>query len=204
MASKTRTRPKTAPRRPPPRRPTSQLPILPIAVGVIFALIFVAIIVAYRYTSSNSTPSGEPVANVNCDSSEQLATHYHVHLDLIYKGQPVKVPANTGVQPTCLYWMHTHDDSGILHIEAPKKEASRQFTLGEFFKVWGQPLSSKQVATLSVGAGEQMKVWVNGQPYSGDPSKIVLKSHEQIVIDIGPAFVESPPDFTWDNQQYGQ
>ena len=207
MASKTRNRPnrtKTSVRRPPPKRSRQSLPILPIAVAVIFAAIFVAIIVFYRYSSSTSGPNGQPVVGINCEANEQLATHYHAHLDIIWKGQPVKVPANTGIQPTCLYWMHTHDDTGVIHIEAPKKEANRQFTLGDFFSVWGKPLDGKHVASLDVGPGDQMKVWVDGQPYTGDPSKIVLKSHEQIVIEIGPPFVDPPPGFTWDQTQYAQ
>lgn len=167
-------------------------------------VILVGLVVWYRVSSAGSGPSGQPVANINCDASEQLASHYHAHLTIVNKGQPVNVPAQIGIQPTCFYWLHTHDDTGIIHIEAPKREATRQFTLGDFFQVWGQPLSKKQVATLGVGANDQLKVWVDGQPYTGDPSKIVLKSHEQIVIEIGPAFVDPPPTFTWDPQQYAQ
>ena len=203
-SSKTRTRPKTPVRRPPPRRTGPPVPVMPLVVGGVFLVILVALVIWYRASSSSSGPNGQPVVGINCEANEQLATHYHAHLDIIWKGQPVKVPANTGIQPTCLYWMHTHDDSGVIHIEAPQKEANRQFTLGDFFKVWGQPLSSSQVSTIKVGSGDQLKVWVDGQPYTGDPAKIVLKSHEQVVIEIGPPFTEPPPTFTWDPSVYAQ
>jgi hypothetical protein len=171
----------------------------------VFLIVAVALVVLYRTsTSSGGAPSGEPVANVKCESTEQLATHYHTHLDILYQGQPVKVPAQVGIQPTCLYWMHTHDETGVIHIEAPKSESSRKFKLGDFFKVWGQPLSSKQVATIQVHSGEQVKVWVNGKPYTGDPANVTLASKEQVVIEIGPTYVEPPPTFTWDPNTYAQ
>ncbi len=198
---KTRTGARGAQRRPPARK-GRDLPMLPLVVAGIFVVIFVALLVVYRVSSTSA--SGQPVANIRCDSNEQFATHYHAHLDIIYKGNPVSVPASIGIGSTCLYWTHTHDTTGVIHIEAPKDAANRKFLLGDFFKVWNQPLSKSQVATLKVGEGEQMKVWVDGQPYQGDPSKIELHSKQQIVIEIGPPFTDPPPTFTWDPNQYAQ
>jgi hypothetical protein len=167
---------------------------MPLAVGGIFLVVFAVLVVLYRL---NATPlSGQPVANIRCDSGEQLAVHYHAHLDLIYKGQPATVPAQTGITGNCFYWMHTHQPSGIIHIEAPKASASRQFTLGDFFAVWNQPLTSKQVATFKLNPGDEVRVWVDGKPYTGNPSRVVLKSHTQVVVEIGPQF-EDPPTFDW-------
>ena len=182
-------------------RPARDVPVLPLAVGGLFLAVFLVLIVWYKVqtTSSTATNTGQPVNSIQCETGEQLATHYHSHVDILWKNQPVPIPANTGIPSgsSCLYWMHTHDDSGVIHIEAPVGQASRKFTLGDFFAVWGQPLSRTQVATLQVGSGNQLKVWVNGKPYTGDPSKIVLKSHEQIVIEIGPPFTQPPPTFSW-------
>jgi hypothetical protein len=174
----------------------------------------VALIAWYRIASGggSSGPNTQPVANIKCEAGEQAAVHYHAHLTILYKGTPVTVPHGVGIPGgkldpnsqtpyvstgTCFYWLHTHDDTGVIHIEAPQGSANRQFTLGNFFAVWGQPLSTGKVATLKVGSGEQMKVWVDGKPYSGDPSKIALKSHQQIVIEIGPPFTDPPPTFTF-------
>ena len=164
---------------------------------------FIGLLIWYRVQTGSGASSalnaGKPVANIQCQNGEQLAVHYHAHVDIIWKNQPVSIPANTGIPPggNCLYWLHTHDDSGVIHIEAPQGDGNRQFTLGNFFQIWGQPLSRKQVATIPVGSGDQLKVWVNGIPYTGDPSKIVLKEKEQIVLEIGPPFSEPPPTFTW-------
>jgi len=194
----TRTKGRTAQKRPVARR--REWPIMPLVVGGVFTVVFAALIVGYYFASRGpGGVNGQPVANIKCDTGEQLAVHYHAHLTVMYRGQPASIPANTGIPSggSCLYWMHTHDDSGVIHIEAPVGQAKRQFTLGDFFAVWGQPLSRTQVATLQVGSGNQLKVWVNGTPYTGDPSKIILKSHEQIVLEIGPPFTQPPPTFTW-------
>ena len=175
---------------------------MPVVVAGVFVLVLIAFIVAFLLNRSPS--GGQPINNIRCESGEQLATHFHTHVDILFHGQPANIPASTGIQPDCLYWMHTHDTSGILHIEAPKQQASREFTLGDFFAIWNQPLSRSQVATFTVKSGEQLKVWVNGQPYDGDPSKIVLKSHENIVLEIGPPFTDPPPTFAWDQSQYPQ
>jgi hypothetical protein len=174
---------------------------LPLAIGGIFLVVFIGLIVWYRVLTgggTNPAQSGQPVNGIQCQTGEQLAVHYHAHVDILYKNGPVTIPANTGIPAaaSCLYWLHTHDESGVIHIEAPQSSATRQFTLGDFFGIWGQPLSRKQVATIPIGSGNQLKMWVNGTPYTGDPSKIVLRSHEQIVIEIGPPWTTPPPAFT--------
>jgi len=149
--------------------------------------------------TNSAQASVQPVASVQCQNGEQLAVHYHAHVDILYKNQPVIIPANTGIPAggSCLYWLHTHDETGIIHIEAPKPQANRKFTLGDFFAVWRQPLSRSKVATIPVGSGNDLKVWVNGVPYAGDPSKIVLTEKEQVVLEIGPPYTDPPPTFNW-------
>src|SRR2546422_114745 len=78
---------RTSVRRPPPRRSLYSAFALPLAVLAVFLVVAVALVVLYRTSSSNSSLDGQPVANVKCESSEQVATHYHTHLDIIYQGQ---------------------------------------------------------------------------------------------------------------------
>jgi hypothetical protein len=75
-------------------------------------------------------------------SSEGNVEHIHVHLDVLVDGQPVQVPANIGIDEVHpgISPLHTHDDSGVIHIESPVK---RQFSLGEFFTEWGVSLSAR-------------------------------------------------------------
>jgi hypothetical protein len=137
-----------------------------------------------------TTSNGAPVIDgIRCQP-EHLESHYHAHLALLRDGKHVKVPALIGIdlQHQCLYWLHTHDATGIMHIESPD---TRTYTLGNFFDVWGRPLSKTQADTLH----GKLKVFIGNRPYSGDPRNIVLKPHELITIEQGR--VVEPPQFTF-------
>ena len=40
---------------------------------------------------------------------------------------------------TCMYWLHTRAADGLIEVQSP---VPRQFTLGDFFAIWNQPLSA--------------------------------------------------------------
>jgi hypothetical protein len=48
---------------------------------------------------------------------------------------------------------------------------------------------------MKAGKGAPLKFWVNGKPYTGDPRKIQLTAHADIVIQFGPPYTK-PPAFT--------
>lgn len=74
---------------------------------------------------------------ITCITAEN---HIHIHdyLRITIEGQDVVIPANVGILPAhnCTEAMHTHDSSGIIHIELAASDANNNFTLGQFFKVW--------------------------------------------------------------------
>ncbi len=88
----------------------------------------------------------------------------------------------------CFYWLHTHVADGIVHIESPTQQL---YTLGQFFDIWGQPLASGQVGP----ATGPLTIFVNGQPYTGDPRGIELKQHGEIQLDVGT--VVPPQSIDW-------
>jgi hypothetical protein len=140
--------------------------------------------------------AGRPVAGISCDAMEGSRIHIHQHLAIFDHGKPVAIPADVGRPQTarCLYWLHTHTPDGIIHIEAP---ADRSFTLGDFFEIWGQPLSRTQAASAMGTRKVPLKVWVDGKVYLGDPRKIVLASHTDITIQAGPPFTKPTLFTTW-------
>lgn len=143
-----------------------------------------------------TAPQGQTVGGISCDAMEGAKMHIHQHLVLLDRGQTVIIPPNVGQPPMrrCLYWLHTHTSDGIIHVESPEM---RTFTLGEFFTIWGQPLSRTQAASMKAGKGKSLKFWVNGKPYSGDPTKIQLTAHADVVIEAGPPFPKPPKFTTW-------
>jgi hypothetical protein len=149
---------------------------------------------AHQARAQVATADGRTVSGISCDLQEGQRIHIHQHLVILDHGKPVAIPANVG-QPQerrCIYWVHTHTPDGIIHIEAPQ---DRSFTLGDFFAIWGQPLSRTEAGAAHAKKGSFLKVWVNGKPFTGDPRKIALVPHADIVIEAGPPFPK-PPKFT--------
>jgi len=143
------------------------------------------------------TPAPPPViSGISCDQMEGSRLHIHQHLLILDHGKEVPIPYNVGQRPEsgCLYWLHTHTPDGIIHIEAPK---DRAFTLGDFFKVWGQPLSKTEAASAHAAKGDALRIWVDGKAFKGNPTAIKLAAHTDIVIESGPPFPKPPRFTTW-------
>ena len=136
---------------------------------------------------------GGTVQGVQCNSGEQAAYHIHTHLAVYVNGvlrpispgigtvAPVAQQTANGVfysASSCYYWLHVHAQDGVIHVESP---TSSTYTLGQFFAIWGQPLSKTQVGPAS----GKLTVYVNGKPYTGDPAAIALGSREDIQLDVG-------------------
>ena len=141
----------------------------------------------------SAAPIPAPAANVPCGPSEVLTRHEHAHLTILVRGQIKTVPAFIGITATQICWLHTHDTSGIIHVEAGD---SRAFTLGAFFAVWHQPLGATVIDGDRAGSGESIQATVNQQPYTGAPETMVLKEHEDIVLQLGPPFLQIVP-YVW-------
>ncbi len=83
-----------------------------------------------------------------------------------------------------------------MHIESP---VFRSFVLGDFFAVWGEPLSAKRAGPLKAANGK-LRFFVGGSRYDGDPRRIEMDQHADIVIESGPPWVK-PVKFTdWQGQ----
>ncbi len=122
---------------------------------------------------------------------EELSYHVHAHLNIFIEGKQVNLPAQIGIpNGECVYWLHTHDLSGVIHIEAPEK---RTFQLGTLFDIWGQPLSAIQVASYTTDSIHTFTFYVNGQEYTGDPRQIPLEAHTNIDIELGPPYPTPQP-----------
>jgi hypothetical protein len=125
-------------------------------------------------------------------TAEGSAVHIHQHLDLYVAGKKVTVPAQVGIDAGGAYLsdLHTHDTSGIMHVESP---SVRSFSLGQFFAVWGLRLDARCIGGLCAGGGKRLAVWVDGTPVTGDPTRIVLAEHQEIVLAYGTPAQDPKP-----------
>jgi hypothetical protein len=155
--------------------------------------------------STDGQAQGQLVDGISCDTSEQVVYHIHAHLAVYTNGKLRIVPEGIGIVPptqvvqtsagpfvvagTCFYWLHSHTADGIIHIESPTQ---RVYTLGNYFDIWNQPLTTTQVGS----ARGQVTAFVDGQPFNGDPRSIPLDAHSVIQLDVGSAS-PGPQPFTF-------
>jgi hypothetical protein len=117
--------------------------------------------------------------------AEGSTLHIHQHLDLYVNGTKQVVPAQIGIitSPQVVFSpLHTHDTSGIIHVESP---TVRSFTLGEFFDVWGVRFTPTCIGGYCTQGDKTLRVYVDGQLATGDPTTLKLFTHEEIVVTYG-------------------
>jgi hypothetical protein len=165
-----------------------------IAVGLGVSAAFLALVFLGRPSSpAANAPWGPNAAGLRdrlralglpALAQEGTALHIHQHLDLYLNGKHEAVPAGIGIGPgrSFLAPIHTHDRTGILHVESPTRAA---FTLGQFFGVWGVRLSARCIGGYCARDGRTPEAFVNGLRVSGDPGRIPLRPHEEIVLAFG-------------------
>ena len=122
----------------------------------------------------------QPVDGIYCDQLEQTSYHIHAHLTIYIDGKPVALPQGVGIasDQSCYYWLHTHDSTGVVHIEAPQ---TASLTLQNFLDIWGQEFSQLGYQNeLASSAG--WTIYVGGKQVQGDFKSVVFTPHEVITI----------------------
>lgn len=139
-----------------------KIPVMKVEIVVIvFVGLIILCITAIPLALSSS--SSLTLDGIQCDKKEHFVSHIHTHLDIFINGKEFVVPSYIGFVPhTCKYWLHTHDDTGVIHIESPE---NRTFTLGQFFHIWGETFSNNQIFDNIVGDKDNntLNVYVNGK-----------------------------------------
>ena len=143
----------------------------------LIALLAIAGIAYVSYRQDNTSSSAAAVIDgIECNTSEFAVLHIHAHLDFYVNGKHMTVPERIGiVDNKCLYWMHTHDDSGVMHIESPKSE---DFTLTQFIDIW------KTTGDFPI-SGAIPKIFVNGQSVNTALDNIKINKHDEIALVYG-------------------
>jgi hypothetical protein len=160
-----------------------------------------------------NTASGSTLDGIQCQTNEQVTVHVHTHLTVYVNGQARVIPYGIGIPGfqaeqtsagpyvgtgNCFYWLHAHANDGIIHIESPS--TTQMFTLGQFFDLWGIPLSSTQVGPATgkvtvffTSPGHKTGI------YTGDPRNLPLGNHYEIQLDVGTPIVAPYKVTNWNN-----
>ena len=158
-----------------------------LVIALAIALLAGAVIAAYPLLS---TGGGGPI-------------HWHPQLRITIDGNAVAIPTNIGIDPSL--WrdhsldeysmmqdmpdgmkgmapLHTHDTAGTIHVES---RVTREYTLGEFFQIWGQTFDGQQVLGHVAQQGHRVRMVVNGAEVSPSYS-LVLRDGMHIELVCGP------------------
>ncbi|HEX8053315.1 MAG TPA: hypothetical protein VF517_10000 [Thermoleophilaceae bacterium] len=123
-------------------------------------------------------------------------TIYHVHaqLKVFVNGKPMTVPNNIGIDPAKgPVSLHTHDDKGIIHMEAVEPFP---FTLGEFFTIWGVRFTPTTLGAFQAGNGLVLETYLNGKKVPNGPG-LQMKQSDRVVVMFGKPN-SAPKDFKLD------
>jgi len=143
-----------------------------VSIGIIIAVIMLP-------SPSNGPTISESENSIlerTLTSHDSLRQHFHPEIKIIVDGEPVKIPANVGVSSTSFLYMHTHDDSGKIHVESPSNHI---FTLGDFFTIWGKEFTSECVDT---NCGK-IVTSANGDVIDS-PLDHILQEDDKILIEV--------------------
>lgn len=123
-----------------------------------------------------------PIGGLRCTSGGR---RFLVHLELFAHRQVAIVPARIGVSRSCSYPLRTTTPTGVVEVAA-----GGRLTLGDLFTVWGRRLSPGGFLSFR----GRVAAFVNGRRRTGDARQIVLRPHDEIVLELG-GYLTPHPDY---------
>ena len=146
-----------------------------------------------QFFPAGGSGTGQPIAGVGCAPNE----HYHIHAMISFYRDGVRlgIPEHIGLNG-CAYEMHTHDPTtGVVHIET---DVQKKFSLGQFFALWGQNLSSDSAA--GIAGPVRLYIIENGAltRYTGDLASVEFAAHRELLIVTGTA-PATVPRYDWES-----
>jgi hypothetical protein len=120
---------------------------------------------------------------LNLPTQSDSAYHIHAVLRVYVNGQQVEVPAEIGIGPEGRFLapLHTHDTSGVIHMESSQ---AYPFTLAQFFAIWGVKFTNTQLGAYVADGANVLALYVNGTRVP-DPVGYVMKPHDHILVAYG-------------------
>ena len=106
--------------------------------------------------------------------------HWHPELTITIKGERHEIPTNIGIgivhQP-----IHTHDSTGVIHLEIQGLVRKENIKLGQFFKIWDKEFSSNCIFDKCSGPEGVVRMLANGSE-NREFENYVMKDGDKIEI----------------------
>lgn len=130
---------------------------------LVLVVVGVVGVFAWYIVSRPPVPEGEFLS--------RRGLHWHPELAIFVNGEKQKIPANLGIGAVHNP-MHTHDSSGVIHLEFQGGVRRDDVKLSKFFEVWGKDfmeLGSSVTMTVNGEENAELQNYV-----MGDGDKIEL------------------------------
>lgn len=108
-------------------------------------------------------------------------THSHTQLKIIQEGREIEIPPSIGLTQDCMHPLHTHDATGLIHMEYPYPVP---FFLGDFFDVMGTTFNNSQIGAIRTFDGYKIILKKNGKQVTSPYRWILLKDLDKIEIQV--------------------
>lgn len=157
-------------------------------LSFIFWSIFIIILFIFLIWSSNFSKKSLEKKNLletsrevalSYTTDEQTQFHIHPNISIIINGINETIPANLGISSLGMTSIHTHDSSGVIHIESPVK---KDFVLADFFAVWKKEFSKNQLLNQKIKNPSNITVTVNDKLVN-TYENTVMNDLDKIVIE---------------------
>jgi len=106
--------------------------------------------------------------------------HWHPELSILIKGIKQEVPAEIGIGAVHNP-IHTHDATGIIHLEFEGLVTKKSIRLEKFFEIWKKTFNQNCIFDNCNGVDGTVKFLVNGQ-LNNEFEKYVMQDGDKIEI----------------------
>lgn len=89
--------------------------------------------------------------------------HWHPKLTILIKDQKQEITPNIGIGGAVHHPIHTHDNSGTLHLEVKGLVTKDEIRVANFFDIWGKQFNSNCIFDKCNGTDGTVKMTVNSQ-----------------------------------------
>ena len=130
--------------------------------------------------------------------AEGTTMHEHANVQIFVHGRNERIPTDIGIDPAAgtIQSIHTHDDTGLVHLESSE---SREFTLGQFFGVWGVRFTPSCLGAYCNDGDNRLQVFVDGEEVTGSLQDVQLDDQTVIVVAYGtPSELPDPIPSSFD------
>jgi hypothetical protein len=149
------------------------------------------IAVGHRYqlpATTAATRRAAALGTLSCRPAER--TLRLAHVELFVRGRAVLLPAGIGIAPPapisagrvlggrCRYPLSTADPTGVVGVNQPGRH-----TLGQLFRIWGQPLGVHRL--LGFRSRAPLRAFVDGRAWHHGVRLIPLHGRAEIVVEMG-------------------